>query len=76
MCKFLDESIDEMSVSALSNYYVVHVNMVSLLKNFDKLELFLNQLPHQIDIICLNKTRLTSDKIAMTNINGYNFFLL
>ena len=64
MCKFLDESIDEMSVSALSIYYVVHVNIVSLLKNYDKLELFLSQLPRQIDIKCLNETRLTPDKIA------------
>ena len=63
-----------MSVSALSYLYVVHINIVSLLKNFDKLELFLNQLPRQVDIICLSETRLTSEKIAMTNINGYNFF--
>ena len=52
----------------------VHSNIVSLLKIFDKLELFLNQLPRLVDIICLSETRLTSDKIAMTNINGYNFF--
>ena len=63
-----------MSVSALSNLYVVHINIVRLLKNFDKLELFLNQLPRQVDIICLSVTRLTSDKIAMTNINDYIFF--
>ena len=74
MYKTLAELNGEMSVSALSNLYVVHINIVSLLKNFDKLELFLNQLPCQVDIICLSETRLTFDKIAMTNINGYNFF--
>ena len=45
---------------------------VSLLKNFDKLKLFLNQLPRQVDITCLSDTRLTSDKIAMANLDGYN----
>ena len=74
MYKTLAESIGEMSVSALSNLYVVHINIVGLLKNFDKLELFLNQLPRQVDITCLSETRLTSDKIAMTNINSCNFF--
>ena len=74
MYKTLAESIGEISVPALSNLHVVHINIVSLLKIFDKLEPFLNQLPRQIDIICLSETRLTSDKIAMTNINGYNFF--
>ena len=74
MNKTLAESIGEMSVSALSNLYVVHINIVSLLKNFDKLELFLNQLTRQVDIICLSETSQTSDKIAMTNIHGYNFF--
>ena len=74
MYKTLAESIGEMSVSALSNLYVVHINIVGLLKHFDKLELFLNQIPRPVDIICLSKTRLTSDKIAMTNTNGYNFF--
>ena len=63
-----------MSVSPLSNLYVVHISIASLLKIFDKLELFLNQLPRQVNIICLSETRLTSDKIAMTNINSYNFF--
>ena len=70
MYKTLAESIGEMRVSALSNLYVMHINIVSLLKNFDKLELFLNQLPRQIDITCLSETRLTSDKIAMTIIIG------
>ena len=74
MYKTLAESIGKMSVSPLSNLYVVHISNVSLLKIFDKLELFLNQLPHQVNIICLSETRLTSDKIAMTNINSYNFF--
>ena len=51
----LAESIDEMNVSVLSNLYVVHINIASLLKNFDKLELFLNQLPRQVDITSLVK---------------------
>ena len=51
----LAESIDEMNVSVLSNLYVVHISIVSLLKNFDKLELFLNQLPRQVDITSLVK---------------------
>ena len=53
MYKTLAKSIGKMSVSALSNLYVVHINIFSLLKNFDKLKLFFNQLPRQVDIICL-----------------------
>ena len=58
MCKTVAESIGEMSVSGLSNLYVVHINIVSLLNNFDIPELFLNQLPRQVDITIYASAKL------------------
>ena len=53
---------------------IVHVNIVSLDKNFDNLILFLNQISKPVDIICLSETRLNDLNLGNCNITGYTLY--
>ena len=53
---------------------IIHFNIVSLTKNFDKLMTFLNQLPKLPKIIWLSETRLTESKLSSVNIQGFNLY--
>ena len=58
----------------LPNLIICHVNIVSLNKNIDKLEEFLNKFSHLPDIVCVSETRTNEMNIKNNNIPGYNFF--
>ena len=61
-----------MSESSNSHLFFVHINIVSLSKNFDKLNLFLSQLPKKVDVI--SETRLKTNKINSVQLPGYDLF--
>lgn len=49
-----------------------HLNIRSLPKHFDDLTVYLSMLPLQFKIIGLTETWLTSQKVSLYNIQGYN----
>ena len=67
------DDIDKTS-NSLPNLSICHVNIVSLNKNIDKLEEFLNKFSHLPDIICVSETRTNEVNVKNINIPGYNFF--
>ena len=75
-CSYItyDAVSNSMSESSNSHLYFVHINIASLSKNFDKLNLFLSQLPKKVDVICLSETRLKTDKINSVQLPGYDLF--
>ena len=63
-----------MSVSPSSLIHSAHINIVSLSKNLDKLNLFISQLSKKMDIVCISETRLKDHKIKYVQLPGYDFF--
>ena len=53
------------------NISICPVNIVSLTKNIDNLEEFLNMRQEQFDVICISETRLHSENEHNVNIPGY-----
>ena len=54
-----------------NSFHILHLNIRSLNKNFEKLKLLLAQLSHNFSIICLTETWCTNDSF----INSSNFQL-
>ena len=54
--------------------FIVHINIVSLQKNFDNLILFLNQFVKPIDVLCFSETRLNDHNLSYCALLGYNAF--
>ena len=69
--KTYDDICDDMKKANSTTIFIIHFNIVSLTKNFDKVMTFLNQLPKLPEIICLSKTRLTESKLSSVNIQGF-----
>ena len=69
--KFRSETLGN---SKNDSILVVHINIVSLHKNFDSFKLFLNQFPKTVDVICLSETRLTDRNVSFCDIAGYYLF--
>jgi len=42
---------------------ICHLNMVSLVKNIENLEKFINELPRKPEIICISETRRNDESI-------------
>ena len=53
---------------------IVHVNIVSLQKNFDSLITFLKQFVKPVDVICISETRLNDHNLGNCNLPGYKLF--
>ena len=69
---------DELKNIFLSNNVeisVLHVNIVSLIKNFNKLELLLSVMDRIPDVIAISETRLKSyhTNMCVPSIDGYDF---
>ena len=75
-CSYMtyDAVSNSMSETSNSHLYLVHINIVSLSKYFDKLNLFLSQLPKKVDVICFSETRLKTNKINSVQLPGYDLF--
>ena len=54
--------------------HLAHFNIVSLQKNFDKLNQFLSQLPKKLDIICLSKTRHKDQNLTHAYLSRYKLY--
>ena len=53
---------------------VVHINIVSLQKNFDDLKQFFSQFKRNVDVICLSETRLSDHNLSSCFLPGYRLF--
>ena len=61
-------------ISSKDRITIIHVNIVSLLKNFDAFTNFLNRFPKAVDITCLSETRLNDRKLSYCSLRGYRLF--
>ena len=74
-CRYLEpEEVKEISKNT-DNSSILHVNIVSLDKNMDKLRTLLCSLDSHPDIIAVSETRITDNNAAYRdcNLNGYQF---
>ena len=53
---------------------ICHLNMISLVKNIEKLEDFLDNFAPKPDIICISETRTNASNVELVSLPGYNFF--
>ena len=60
----------------LANEYIVivHVNIVSLDKHFNDLQIFLNRFSYKVEVLCISETRLTPRNIKYYNLPGYTLY--
>ena len=73
--KTLERLFEEMCAnSANDQIVVVHINIVSLNKNFDAFTHFLHRFPKRIDVICLSETRLNDRNLKYSYLPGYKLF--
>jgi len=61
-------------LSAVNGITLCHLNMISLVKNIDKLEEFLSEFTCKPDIICISETRTNDKNIASISLLGYLFY--
>ena len=75
-CRYLNyESFaDKLLHSSSCNLHLAHFNIVSSLKNFDKLNKFLSQLLKKLYIICMNETRLKDQNLKHAYLPGYKLY--
>ena len=52
----------------------VHLNIVSVQKNFDSFTAFLNQFIKPVDVVCISETRLKDHNLSNCNLPGYKLF--
>jgi len=73
-CKYFDMNSKLFNNSRNSNSLILlHLNIRSLLKNFDLLYEFLESLTVSPDIICLTETRIKNCPLININIPNYRF---
>ena len=72
--KTIQATARDLSQAAPTDLFVCHINIVSLIKNMEKLEEFLQNFSRKIDIICLSETRLKDAKLLSANIPGYHMY--
>ena len=63
----------EISTSTIKSVTVVHVNIVSLHKNYDTLKLFLSEFSKPVEVICLRDSRLNDRNLKHCSIPGYMY---
>ena len=75
-CKTLDKYSEGMlSPNSTKNHItIIHINIVSLQKNFDAFTNFLNRFPRTVSVICLSETLLNDRKINYNSLPGYRLF--
>ena len=64
----------ELSNSAIQTITIVHVNIVSLPKNYDALKIFLGKFSKKFDVLCLSESRLNDRNLKYCNIPGYSMY--
>ena len=72
---FVEEELNnEMdTVNNTANFSIMHLNARSLLGNFDKVNLLLNNIRKPFSIIGVSETWLNDATSELVNITGYNF---
>ena len=53
---------------------IVHINIVSLDKHFNDLQLFFNRFSSKVEVLCISKTRLTPRNNKYCNPPGYTLY--
>ena len=71
-CKYFD-LIPKFETKNNCSLFLLHVNIRSLQKNFDKLFETLNEFLPKPDVICLSESRIKTSPLVNINIPGYEF---
>ena len=66
----VDRFAAEISISTIKSVIVVHVNIVSLHKNYDTLKPFLSEFSKPVEVICLSETKLNDRNLKHCSIPG------
>ena len=70
----VDELVaDSIALPASNGITICHLNMVSLVKNIEKLEEFLNEFSRKPEIICISETRTNDKNIHSVVLPRYSF---
>ena len=59
---------------SFNSMLVVHINIVSLQKNFDNLKQSFSQFKRKVVVICLSETRLSDHNLSCCFLPGYRLF--
>ena len=70
----VDRFAAEILTSTVKSVTVVHVNIVSLHKNYDTLKIFLSEFSKPVEVICLSETRLNDRNLKHCIILSYNMY--
>ena len=70
----VDDMIANSSFSSSNEIIICHLNVVSLVKNINKVEDFLNEFTRKPDVICISETKLKNENLQYITLYGYNFF--
>ena len=71
-CKYFD-LIPKFETKNNCSLFLLHVNIRSLQKNFDKLFETFNEFSPEPDVICLSESRIKTSPLVNINIPGYEF---
>ena len=52
---------------------ICHINVVSLIKNINKLEDFIDEFTRKPDIICISKTKTNNENLKYIALRGCNY---
>ena len=69
-----DRFAAEISTSTIKSVTDVHVNIVSIHKNYDTSKIFQSEFSKPVEVICLSKTRLNDRNLKHCIIPGYNMY--
>ena len=73
-CEYFDlNETNKMYTSKNNSLNILHLNIRSLNKNYDKLYDFLQSLLYLPDIVCLSESRIKKQPLVNINIPGYSF---
>ena len=71
----VDELVaDSTALPASNGITISHLNMVSLVKNIEKLDDFLNEFSRKPEIICISETRTNNKNIHSVALPGYSCY--
>ena len=73
-CHYFDISKNnQINMKCNNSWSIIHLNIRSLNKNFDKLYDFLLCLPFTPDVLCLSESRIKKQPLVNINLSGYSF---
>ena len=71
--EYIDPTKVKEQIISTNSFSFLNINIRSINKNFDKLQILINQLNIEPTVICVTKTWLHENKPLLSKLEGYNF---